>query len=262
MSTTASTHRRVALVAALGIAALATAGPIWFDPSEGGARHASFASLVAEYRSFLGTPDGTIDFTSLPGGVPLGTQYRAAHGVTFSNTNGGPFSAYSGKQIEGGAIAEHITGYDGSYRPDGDSVYVRFSNDLNPFTIVFDEPVATVGAFVGMGVQGSVHSLTVRAYDRGGALLGSQLYESWLWESSATTQNYESFVALRSPSADIARLEIMNNARTNFANALIIDDIAYSRWVPEPATLVLLLTGVALVSRSAARRLTWRVIQA
>ena len=72
--------------------------------------------------------------------------------------------------------------------------------------------------------------------------------ESWLWETKSAGQNYESFFALRSDQADIERIEIRNNSAQDFANALLIDNVAFgSAIVPESSTLVLLLISAGLL---------------
>jgi hypothetical protein len=200
---------------------------------------------------FVGTPEQVISFDLLAPNARLSNQY-ADWGVNFENTGAGRYAAYSGRQSEGNAIAEDVTGYDGSYMPDGDPVYVKFDNHLedSPFTILFDNPVALVAAFLGMGVQGTVHTLHISLFDQFGELLDEQTVQSWLWEESSQNQNYETFFAVRSDEADISRVEIRNVSTADFANALIMDNLAFgTKSVPEPACLVLFCSAGLLLLR-------------
>lgn len=223
---------------------------IWFDAAAARSSSGSFAELADAYARFVGRPEQTITFDGLGEGELLADQYEYSYGVRFANTRGGRYGPYSGVRWEGGAIVEDLTGYDGSYRPDGDPVYVKFDNHLlsAPFTMIFDAPVALAGAFVAMGVQGTVHTLTVRAYDAGGVLLGTTTTPAWRWETRDYRQNYESFFAVRSDAANIARIEILNNSQTDFANALAIDDISFSRAIPEPVALLPALGALAFLA--------------
>lgn len=209
----------------------------WFDESNDQQEFAGFSDMVAAYDEFVDDSEQSLTFDNLSEGDKLGEQYAESHGVHFENSAGGQYHKYSGIRTEAGAIAEQITGYDGSYMPHGDNVYVKFDNEFEdtPFTMTFDEPVAEVGAFVGMGVQGDVHALEVSLYDSEGNLVGQETVEAQLWESGDHKQNYETFFAAKSDEANISRVEIRNVATENFANALIIDNIAWSHTVDAPA---------------------------
>lgn len=241
-------RRAVQIALTLAAAATAPAGIVWFDPTLGGSRSRTFADVAGEYAQFVGSADAVIGLGGLAEGTRLADQFSASDGVRFANTAGGRYDAYSGVRWESGSIVEHLTGYDGSYRPDRDAVYVKFDNNsaASPFTILFDAPVSMAAAFLGMGVEGSVHSVTVSAYDAADALLGAVTLQADLWESVTRYQNYETFFALRSAAANISRIEILNNATTDFANALVFDQLAYSRSVPEAASFALLSLGAAI----------------
>jgi len=249
--------RRSSIVAMTVIAATAVpcaADMTWFNEKPGGQPYTSFTALTTAYQSFIGQPENLIDFNSVALGTKLSNEYAASHGVTFSNTSGGQYSSYSGIHKEADGNVEHLTGYDGSYMPHGDQVYLKFSNEFEttPFTFSFDTPVATVGAFVAMGKEGSVHSLSIATFDNSGNLLSRRETESWLWDTTTAQQNYESFFGVKSDSANISRVEIRNLATGNFANALVIDNIAFSRSVgsvPEPGTIALIAMGVAAGAR-------------
>ena len=251
---TTTATRRATIVGpvllALAIAAPAYSDLIWFDETGAGQGYAAFHELHSAYDAFLGEPQGLIDFNDVLPGTKLTDQYADRFGVTFQNTANGRNGAFSGVYPAGGTTVEAVTGYDGSYMPAGDLLYVKFDNDVRdmPFTIQFADPVAEVGAFVGVGVQGSVHSLTVSAFSAQNRLLGEKTVESWLWETQSAGQNYESFFALRSDQADIGRIEIRNNSTQDFANGLLIDNVAFgSATVPESSTLVLLLISAGLL---------------
>ena len=247
------------LLLTLGAWAPCAAEYVWFDETAGARGYADFDALAASYQAFMGEPSAVITFDDLPTGTRLGDQYANSLGVTFANTAHGRWASMSGVQAEGGSLVEDVTGYDGSYMPDGNRLYAKFDNDVpgKPLTISFDEPVVSVGAFVGMGVQGGVHSLTVSVYDEDNKLLGAKTVESWLWEGDGDGQNFESFFGLRSDEAAISRIEILNNATTDYANGLLLDNVAfYSDPVPEPSTLVLCLGGAGMLlwRRASGRR--------
>jgi len=224
------------------------ASPIWFDETNGGKGYATFLGMVEGYTEFLGEPTGVITFDDLTRGTKLSNQYATSFGVTFLNTANGPNAKYSGVDTEGGYIVENLTGYDGTYMPDGNKVYVKFDNNrtATPFTILFDDPVAGVGAFLGMGVEGKVHNLQISIYDPDGNLLGQRKVESWLWENFPKLQNYETFFSVRTDKPLIGRVEILNLADTDYANGLVVDNLAWSSGdhvAPEPATVLLSMIG-------------------
>jgi hypothetical protein len=222
------------------------ADTVWFDGSSGGRQYASFSDLSKAYSSFLDRGNTSVDFGKLAEGTKLGDQFQADYGVSFLNTGGGRYDWASGVRPESGANVEDLTGYDGSYMPNGKMVYLKFDNNTpnTPFTILFDDPVSEVGSFWAVGKEGSVHSLTIAAYDADENLIGKKVVDSWLWDGKADRQNYESFFGLRSDKADISRVEILNNSFTDFSNALTIDGLQFGRQSPEPMTLVLFSCGV------------------
>ncbi len=229
-------------------------GMSWFDETNGGSRYATFGDLADAYASFMGTPSHLVTFDNLAEWTVLKKQYQDSHGLTFQHAANGKYTPYSGVHPEGGSIVQDITGYNGSYMPNGNNVYVKFSNDHkgNPLTLLFDSPVSSIGAFVGMGVEGNIHTLDIRAYDASKHLIASHTVQSWLWESKSHWQNCESFFGLRADSALISRVEILNNATKDFANALILDNVAFGAGtpaVPEPATAVLLAGAFGVLLR-------------
>lgn len=244
---------RRSVLAAVAVAAWVTLCPAgglyWFDAyGTEGRLPDDFAGLVDAYRLFGDTPDTIITFDELGPGAVLAEQY-AGLGVHFENTGAGRYADYSRTQSEGGAIVEDLTGYDGTYMPDGNTVVVKFDNNdpTQPFTIRFDSPVQSIGAFLGMGMQGDVHSLTITVYDAEGAQLEDQLVDAWAWEETLGGQNYETFFAVTAWANEIARVEIRNNATSDFANALVVDNVAYRRYVPEPGVLLTLSLGAVCV---------------
>jgi len=217
----------------------------WFDETNGGAGYADFASLVTAHNAYLGTPEQTIDFESLTEGDVLSNQFSGSHGVTFSNTGINESQIYA----EGGPWIQDVSGYDGSYTADGSNVYLKMANDdpASPFTIEFASPVSKVGAMLGMGKEGADHSLQVRLYDSGGNLLDEQILEAELWEASGTFQNYETFLGVSYDSAVISKIEILNSANVNYANALIVDQLQFST-TPDVFDEFNASTGIATVT--------------
>ncbi len=242
----------VCIAGILAIVSVSRAAPIWFDETGGDRGYDTFDSLRNAYEGFLGTPQDVITFADLDEGTLLSDQFAADFGVTFENAGSGRGRHASGVYPEGGWYVENLTGYDGSYMPDGDAVYAKFNNNVEeePFTILFDDPVSTVGAFLGVGMQGPEHSLQIRVYDEAGQLLGRRTSMSWLWEDKKSKQNHETFFAVVVDEPTIGRVEILNLAKASFADSLIIDNVAWSGSglgvgrIPEPATVLLSAIGV------------------
>jgi hypothetical protein len=230
---------------ALTASSYVAAGPIWFDPSAGSRGYKGFADLEAAYESFVTPGLERIEFGLLADGVKLDEQYSSDYGVSFLNSGGGRYDAYSGVRPEGGSFVENLTGYDGSYMPDGSKVYLKFDNNVSatPFTILFNTPVSEVGSFLAVGKEGTVHSLTITVYDVAGRIVGQNVIDSWLWDCTTAKQNYETFFALRTDSASIARVEIVNNSTTDYSNALVMGNLSFLRTVPEPASLAFMAVG-------------------
>jgi hypothetical protein len=235
----------------------AVAGPVWFDETNAGRGYATFSNLHKAYSSFLGPNDTLVDFSGMAEGTKLDSQTNS-YGVSFLNTGGGRYDWASGVRPESGPNVEDLTGYDGSYMPNGKMVYLKFDNNVpgTPFTILFDNPVSEVGSFWAVGKEGTVHSLTISAFDSNRNLLGKKVVDSWLWDKITERQNFESFFALRTDKPMISRVEILNNSCTDFSNALTLDNVQFGRQSPEPITLVLFAGGflaLRLHSRSVRR---------
>jgi hypothetical protein len=247
------------LLIPLAICTPCFAEPVWFDETNRATGYATFQDLATGYDAFVSGSSDLITFSDLADGTVLSNQYSASQGVTFQNTTSGTNGDRSGVRAEGGAFIKDLTGYDGSRMPDGDLVFRKSDNDVSatPFTILFNEPVVFVGAFVGMGTQGSDHSLSLSVYDLNNNLLSTRTVESRLWEVDGGRQNYEGFFAVRADAPVISRVEILNNSTRNSANALVFDDLTFgSQIIPEPVTGVLLLAGAWLffVRRHSMRR--------
>ena len=235
----------------------AFAGPVWFDETNGSRGYATFSDLQKAYSGFVSPDDALVDFSRLAEGTKLSDQTKA-YGVSFLNTGGGRYDWASGVRPESGGNVEDLTGYDGSYMPNGKMVYLKFDNNVSstPFTILFNDPVSEVGSFWAVGKEGTVHSLTISAYDANRNLLGRKVVDSWLWDKASDRQNFESFFALRTDKPMISRLEILNNSCTDFSNALTLDNVQFGRQAPEPLTLALFAGGflaLRLHSRTARR---------
>jgi Ca2+-binding RTX toxin-like protein len=202
----------------------------WFDETNDGEGFADFVSLADDFAAFTDSSENVLSFEGLGAGVKLGDQYADSHGVTFENTVGSQYGWATGIRDEGGGYVEDLTGYDGSYMTNGENVYLKFANDDPdaPFTINFDEPVASVGAFIGMGKEGDVHDVQISLYDSNGELISQETVEAQLWDETTSRQNFESFFSVKMDQALISRVEILNLAHGDFANALIIDNVAFS----------------------------------
>ena len=155
------------------------------------------------------------------------TTDDASHGILFENLHG------IGGRDEGdpGSI-QNLDGYDGSIRPDGDRVYASWPNHVEPLTIHFADPVSTVGSFVATGKEGDVNTLTVSAFDSDGNLLTS--YQATV-EAHDDPDNREGYWALQAEGNEIATVTIRNDNPTDYGNALIVDDLTFSRFGTEPA---------------------------
>ena len=154
-------------------------------------------------------------------GVIAADEYADSHNLRFDNIGG------IGAQAEGDpASTENLDGYDGSYRPDGDTVYITHPNHVDPFTLLFDVPVQSVGSFVGTGIQGANFNLTIEAFDADDNLIASHVVDVHLYEDG---QNTEGFWAIDAGEDSIAKVTILNNNNVDFGNALIIDEITFTR---------------------------------
>lgn len=205
----------------------------WFDETNGGRGYADFDSLAAAQSAFLGEAVTQVDLEDLAVGEKLADQYLGELGVYFSGADGGQYNNITGIAVEGDPFStEDLTGYDGTYQPDGSQVYIRFQNTLEnpdaPFTIHFTQPQRTVAAFLACGVQGSDHSFTVIAYDGSSEPIDVQQVTAELWEDDPTGQNYETLFAVKSSIPNIRSLSIVNNSTVLFADALTIDTIEFA----------------------------------
>ena len=223
----------------------------WFDETGGGRGFERFTDLANSYHDFLGKPSNTITFNDLEPGTPLSDQYAKAYGVTFLNTASGCLDKLSGAWPEGSKPVRELAGYDGSYMPDGDTVYVKFGASTKdaPFTIVFAEPVDTVGAFISSGNwRNSVNTLTLAAYDQKNRLIGTHSIRSSPLVDMRRSAGNESFFAARADTPQISRVEIVDYSATNLASGLVVDNVAYNvARIPEPSTLAALMSGLWLL---------------
>ncbi|MFC1758116.1 hypothetical protein ACFL2H_05025 [Planctomycetota bacterium] len=162
----------------------------------------------------------TIGFDGLSG-VMVGDEYSASHGVTFENL--GAFGA----QSEGNpANVESLDGYDGGVYPDGDTVYLSHPNHVDPFTMHFSPAVSSVGSFLATGIQGSPQTVTIEAFDGDGNLIQAITIDTNEYNDP---QNREAFWAIEAGEDSIARVTILNNNPNDFGNALIVDNIMFTR---------------------------------
>ncbi len=209
-------------------------GPVGVDSSELG--WAQLEIELREDRSLRVTykgrvvSDEVIDWVPGPGQLVIGGRTGSAnshhHVDNLSFSTNGTSRAAQGVYPEGGPIIETLDGYNGSYRPDGDNVFVIFPNHVEPFEISFDEPVAAVGSFIATGDEGDVETLTIEAYDAYGNLLNESSATVALFEDG---KNREGFWGIGIDDDVIASVKILNDNPIDFGNALIIDNIQWER---------------------------------
>lgn len=185
----------------------------------------SGSHFAFDSRMFTGVFEGellksTIGFDGLSG-VMVGDEYAVSHGVKFENL--GAFGA----QSEGNpANVENLDGYDGGVYPDGDTVYLSHPNHVDPFTMHFSPAVSSVGSFLATGIQGTPQTVTIEAFDGDGNLIQSIIIDTNEYND---TQNREAFWAIEAGEDSIARVTILNNNPNDFGNALVIDNIMFTR---------------------------------
>jgi hypothetical protein len=200
----------------------------WFEEGQG---FESFFDVQYAHEGWVGTPDVLLDFEGFPLGTKI-TDHYDPHSIWFSGTDGGPLNEYTGVQAEGDpALVQDLTGYDGAYQPDGSQVYLRFDNTSAnpdaPVTLEFGELQDTVAAFLACGTEGPDHGFTISVYGENDAYLGSRIYTPELWETDPNGQNCETLFAVRTPLPLIKAVSIENNSSIQFANALMLDNVAF-----------------------------------
>ena len=131
------------------------------------AGHKVALGRLALEAAFSGLESDSIGFDNASGLIPS-DHYKASHGVTLENVKGIDVAREGDPHS-----VETLDGYDG--RRDADDVLATHPNHIDPFTVLFDEPVASVGSFVGTGIQGDIETLTVEAFDAEGNQAGAQI---------------------------------------------------------------------------------------
>jgi hypothetical protein len=231
----------IAVAGLLVLASAAQAGLVaTFDGSAG------YSTLVAEYnayRTFMGTPQDTITFEEFfPGGLngAIGDYYLAGKGVKFANEAGavvlreGMYDMYGWRQ-------EHVTGYDGSYMPNGTMLYDKpyNSNPASALTIIyFTTPVKQVGSFIGDSYVSASHTHTVSIYNSAGLLTTVNAAIN-AWDSGPNQTNAEGFWGVKCDTAEITKVTFLSPIQDYAVTTL--DNIEWV--VPEPATMAFLAFG-------------------
>ena len=198
-----------------------------FDP---GQIPAVFATAHDQFVAFVGPgvpaggPLNAINFDDVTGTFSL-DQYVASHGILFDVGTTPPnlFGVFA--EGDPGSV-QNLDGYDGSYRPDGNPVLVKWPNHTEPLTIHFSQPVSTFGAFIATGMEGVEDRVTLEAFDDAGNLVATS---DATVQSFDDSENREGFTGIRTEEALISSVSIRNQSDVNFGNALIIDDIVWSR---------------------------------
>lgn len=241
---------RRALVVAAIVAALTSptgAGVIGIFNGGGiGTTYTTFSALRAGYEAFIGNVDPTaiITFNDLAIGTAVTNQYSPSEGVTFSNSSDWLQGvSYEGYVASGSIMVEGLDGYDGTYAPNGDKVYakVRNTNVATPLTITFATPRFEVGSFIAMGKEGTIDTYTIEAFNAAGVKLTSMQVKTALWNEPS---NREGFWGVKSDTAEIVRITILNNSNVDYASAVILDNV-----IPEPASLTVLILGGLVLLR-------------
>ena len=170
---------RCTLAVGLVLAGLTTWTPCladltWFDPSDDGTQPPSFADLALSYNGFIGEPTTVIDFGDLNDGAKVPDTYFDRFGVTLGRAASGQRGGWPRVYAEGGSDIRDLTGYDGSYMPDGDLVLMPINGEFSgsPFTIGFDVPVASVGGVLRVGPPGQRAQPDVDGVRHNGAVAG------------------------------------------------------------------------------------------
>ncbi len=171
--------------------------------------------------AFTGLESDSIAFDNISGLISS-DHYKASHGVTLENMKG------IGVAHEGDPTSiETLDGYDG--RLDGDNVLATHPNHIDPFTILFEEPVSAVGSFAGAGIQGDIETLTIQAFDKEGNTIGSQ---SVNLKPNQNADNREGHWLFTFDENVVSKVTIRNDNSTDFGNALIVDNITWGRMSP------------------------------
>ena len=214
---------------------------------DGSGSYATFPDLLCGYRAFMGIPQNTITFAELAlGANPVGNFYTASKGVTFSD-EGSVVILSEGYQVVAGWYQESLAGYDGSYMPDGATVYNKIYDDNpnSPLTITFNVPVSSVGSFIANSA-GAPSSLTVNMYGAADQLLGTVMAQVNPWGDSG---NIEGFWGIQTDLPEITKVTILSSGNYGVATLGNLE-WSSSGLIPEPATLAMLsLGGLAMLWR-------------
>jgi hypothetical protein len=188
----------------------------------------------------MGTPLNTITFAELSlGANPVGNFYTASKGVTFSN-EGLVVMLPEGDQAVAGWSQGSLAGYDGSYMPDGATVYnaIYDDNPNAPLTITFDTPVSSVGSYIANSA-GAPSSLTVNLYGAADQLLGTVTALVTPWGDYG---NIEGFWGIQTDLPEITKVTILSGGSYGVATLGNLEWYS-GGFVPEPASLSLLALG-------------------
>jgi subtilisin family serine protease len=183
----------------------------------------AFGNLVAGFADgFLDTDPQikTVTFDGLSGIIPE-DQFLLSDGMLLEN-----LGSEVGATPEGGVFAEDIDGGDGTVLPDGATVYLKYLNDRDPFTIKFPQPAASVGVFFATGEEGNDDEVEISVYGPDGILLDARDVEV---RPYAEPDNEEAFFAVQAGGNLIGRVEIRNKNVVDFGNTLLVGRIFYSR---------------------------------
>ena len=242
----------ICLVAGLILAISGTAQATIVGTFDSSGTYATFADLVSDYSTFMGTPTDTITFEEFFAGgrgEPIANYYLASKGVRFANEGIGIVIREGGYAMYGWGQGD-VAGYDGSYQPDGTMLYNKVSNadPCSALTVLmFDSPVKQIGSFVANSCLPGQEpmSTTITAYDSAGNVLAAVTAVTRAW---GNFDNIEGFWGIESDTADIAKVTFLAPGGVLYGDVTTLDNIAWV--VPEPATIGLLgLGALSLIRR-------------
>jgi len=229
----------IAVAGLLVLASAAQAGVI--STFDGSGTYADFAALQSAYATYIGTTKDTITFEEFfSGGYgPIGDYYLASKGVRFAN-EAGAVVLREGVYPMGSWEQDNVTGYDGSYQPDGTMLYDKpyNSDPASALTVLlFTTPVSKVGSFIADSYTSATHTQTVKIYDSADNLLATVNPVIRAWDYTYYDTNAEGFWGVICDTAQIAKVTFVSPP--DVYGFTTLDNIAF----PEPATMAFLAVG-------------------
>lgn len=185
---------------------------------------ASITDNAAMFDQFMpiASESANIGFDDLADNLEAGA-FISSHGVLLSPA---AIREVQGVYAEGESFIETLDGYDGTNKADGDSLLLIWPNHASGFTIFFTQPVASVGSFLATGAEGEIETLSVEVFDASGTSLSAHSASVSLFQNA---ENREGYWAVKSDTASISKVSILNDNPIDFGNVLMVDDLRWSR---------------------------------